>query len=166
MTALDAIRRLWRHACWADAQLLDGLRGSTNVPGEAVRELAHIVGAYEVWLSRLEGRAPRAAVWPEATLDEVRSIFDETTESFAAYLSALEVEDLSASVHYTNSAGREFTNSIGDILLHVLLHAQYHRGKVNLLLRQSDGAPAPADYVAFVRGAPAATEATSRKPEK
>ena len=42
------------------------------------------------------------------------------------------------------------------------LHGQYHRGKVNLLLRQGGHAPAPVDYVAFVRGVPAATEVTAR----
>ncbi|MFQ5740386.1 MAG: DinB family protein [Acidobacteriota bacterium] len=40
---------------------------------------------------------------------------------------------------------------------------QYHRGKVNLLLRQAGHAPAATDFIAFVRGAPAATEATARR---
>jgi hypothetical protein len=38
----------------------------------------------------------------------------------------------------------------------VVLHGQYHRGKVNLLLRQEGEQPAPTDYIAFVRGVPAA----------
>lgn len=38
------------------------------------------------------------------------------------------------------------------------MHGQYHRGKVNLLLRQADRTPAPTDYIAFVRGVPAARQ--------
>jgi hypothetical protein len=37
-----------------------------------------------------------------------------------------------------------------------MLHGQYHRGKINLLLRQSGAEPAPADYISYVRGVPAA----------
>lgn len=59
---------------------------------------------------------------------------------------------------------RLFTNATGDILLHVVLHAQYHRGKVNLLLRQTGGEAAPADFIAFMRGVPAATESAAHKP--
>jgi uncharacterized damage-inducible protein DinB len=38
-----------------------------------------------------------------------------------------------------------------------MLHGQYHRGKINLLLRQAGLAPAPVDFISFVRGVPAAT---------
>jgi len=61
-------------------------------------------------------------------------------------------------VTYTNSAKREFSTALGDILVHVALHGQYHRGKVNLLLRENGLEPVPADFIAFVRGAPAATQ--------
>jgi uncharacterized damage-inducible protein DinB len=60
-------------------------------------------------------------------------------------------------IGYTNSAGRSFVTPVGDILLHVALHGQYHRGKVNLLLRQAELEPAPVDFIGFVRGVPAAT---------
>ena len=63
---------------------------------------------------------------------------------------------MEAPVAYTTSAGKSFANTVKDILLHVAMHAQYHRGKINLLLRQAGLEPAPADYIAFIRGAPAA----------
>jgi uncharacterized damage-inducible protein DinB len=59
-------------------------------------------------------------------------------------------------VTYTTSAGKAFTNAVKDVLLHVAMHAQYHRGKINFLLRQAGLQPAPTDYIAFIRGAPAA----------
>ena len=48
-------------------------------------------------------------------------------------------------------------------LLHVPLHGQYHRGKINLLLRQAGRQPAPTDYITFVRGVSAATEEAARR---
>ena len=69
-------------------------------------------------------------------------------------------EHLTRLVAYMTSQGRSFETAIGDILLHVALHSQYHRGKVNLLLRQSSAAPAPVDFIGFVRGVPAARTPT------
>ena len=60
--------------------------------------------------------------------------------------------DLAARLAYVNSAGKPFDDEVGDILLHVMLHGQYHRGKINLLLRQGGAEPGPVDYIAFTRG--------------
>jgi uncharacterized damage-inducible protein DinB len=73
-------------------------------------------------------------------------------------LAQLSEEDLDRPVSYTTTDGRPFTNSVGEILMHAAMHGQYHRGKVNLLLRQEQVAPAPVDLIAFLRGAPAATQ--------
>jgi uncharacterized damage-inducible protein DinB len=155
----DIIRRLWAHAAWADTALLEALRDEAGT-ADARRELAHVVGAEEVWLARLEGRAPRSAVWPDAASSAIEEQVRATHRGYATYLSALQDQDLGASVTYTNSAGQTFENTVGDILLHVGLHGQYHRGKINLLLRQCGRQPAPVDFIAFVRGVPAATEAS------
>lgn len=159
MTTIEHIRRLWEHACWADERVLLALEPGEQ--GEAVREYGHILGAAETWLSRLQKRPSRTAVWPEETIDGIRSLREQIAREYRAYLSDLRDEDLATEVVYTNSAGQEFTNTIEDILFHLIMHGQYHRGKVNLLLKLGGKAPAPADYIAFLRGVPAATEATS-----
>jgi uncharacterized damage-inducible protein DinB len=155
--ALEPLNRLWRHAVWADAKLLESLRGSHDVPDEAVREYAHLLGAYEVWLSRLSSRPARTAVWPEASLDELAALLEETSRGYETYLASLDPSKLGETIAYVNSAGRSFETPVGDVLLHVFLHAQYHRGKINLLLRSAGASPAPADYIAFARGGAAAT---------
>ena len=163
MSALTQIRVLWRHAAWADAAILAALRAAAEPPPAALREYAHVLGADEVWLSRVEQRPSRSAVWPEIGLEEVESLARAVREGYETLLARLSEGDLESPVTYTNSAGASFVNELGDILLHVALHAQYHRGKVNLMLRQAGLAPVPSDYIAFVRGAPAATEASARE---
>ena len=49
------------------------------------------------------------------------------------------------------------------MLLQVALHGQYHRGKINLMLRQAGLPPTPTDYISFARGVPAATTDLSRR---
>jgi len=154
INALDQIRRLLAHNSWADAELIAVLRDHHGT--ETWREYSHILGAAEVWLSRLEGRRSSTAVWPVLTVNEAESLRQSLIAGYDGYLSGLTVEGLEEIVAYTTSAGQPFRTAIGDILLHVALHGQYHRGKVNLLLRQSENAPAPTDFIAFARGVPAA----------
>ena len=158
---LTELRRLWDHARWAEMMVLSALRDRQGVPVEALRELGHIIAAGEIWLSRLERRDSRTAIWPILSLSELEHLFDEVDRSYMAYLGGLEEADLARLVSYVNSAGQAFETSIEDILFHVVLHAQYHRGKINLLLRQSGFPPAPTDYIAFIRGVPAATASRS-----
>jgi uncharacterized damage-inducible protein DinB len=159
---LEDLRRLAEHARWADRVLLEALEAAGDVPADAIREYAHTIGAAEVWLARLEQRPSRLAVWPASSLSELGEWQAVVHTGFAAYLATLNEATVSHLVHYTNSAGRSFETSVRDILLHVALHGQYHRGKVNLLLRQAGLAPAPTDYIAFVRGVPAATTVDAR----
>lgn len=153
---LTELRHLRDHMAWADDALLDTLAGAAPLPAEAAREFAHILGAEENWLARLESRAPRTAIWPHVTLAELLQLALEVQVGFARCLDSLTEADLHRVVTYTNSAGIRFETSVRDILHHVFLHAQYHRGKVNLLLRQAGVIPAPVDYIGFVRGFPAA----------
>ncbi len=160
---IDHLRLLRRHEAWADEAILDALRAAAPAPAEAMRELAHILGAEETWLARIEGRPSMVPIWPEvaadpaAALDALVALEAAVRAGYDTLLARLDDGRLQESITYTNSAGRTFTNTVGDILMHVALHAQYHRGKINLLLRQTGAAPAPVDFISFVRGAPAAT---------
>lgn len=160
---IETLRSLWEHVFWADARICDALSVGGSSVAEALREFAHVLGTEETWLARLEHRPPRAPVWPEPTPEGARGLMEQTHAACRAYLADLREEDLTTLVTYANSAGERFTDSTGDILLHVALHGQYHRGKVNLLLRQAGRTPAPTDFIAFVRGAPAATTADGRR---
>jgi uncharacterized damage-inducible protein DinB len=157
MSALELLRRLWAHASWADQALLAELERLPTVPPVVLREYAHVLGAEEVWLARLETRPSRAAIWPDLALPAVADLARDTRLGYERYLAGRTETDLGQGVTYTNSAGQTFTTSIGDMLLQVMLHGQYHRGKVNILLRQADLSPVPVDFISYVRGVPAAT---------
>lgn len=156
MSGLSLLRNQWQHSVWADAELRHALLALQAPPAEAVRESAHILGAAEVWLSRLEHRASTLAVWPELGVDQFAGTAERVAAGYAAYFATLREGDLERTVAYIDSIGRSFQSAVGDILSHVVLHGQYHRGKVNLLLRQAGAEPAPVDFIAFVRGVPAA----------
>jgi uncharacterized damage-inducible protein DinB len=142
---------------WADERALKAVRKSEGASELAHSELAHVVGTEHVWLARLEGRPATVAVWPKLSVDECETLARETLAGFRAFVEREDDTTLERTVHYRNSAGAEFDTKVSDILLHVALHGSYHRGKVAAALRASGAEPAPTDYVAFVRGVPAAT---------
>ena len=152
---VDLIRRLWAHAEWADAFVRDALPGREHAP-VAWREYLHVLGAEAVWLARLEGRRPAVPVWPDLDEESGDALRDGILAGYRAYLARLDATEIARIVAYTTSDGRDFRTPAGDILVQVMLHGQYHRGKVNQLLRQDGLEPAPVDWIAYVRGAPAA----------
>lgn len=154
----DALARLYAHMRWADTRAREALRDSPGALVERALELyCHVLGAEHVWLTRLRGDQATVAVWPRLSVRDAEVLAEQLHTSFDAYLDSLRPGDLDRDVTYANSAGQEFTSRVEDILLHVALHGSYHRGQVAMLIRDGGGTPAPTDYIAFVRGSPAAT---------
>ena len=149
--------RLAGHLRWADERAQATLRRAGGGPSKALDLYAHLVAAEHVWLARLTGVPPRVPVWPTLTLDACAELAAENHREYAEYLQRLDGADLDRGVAYTNSAGTSFTSTVEDILLHVCLHGTYHRGQIALLLRQGGDTPEATDYIAYMRGAPAAT---------
>ena len=152
----EHLRKLIDHLKWADEAILDALR---TAPGNDTRALpiyAHVLGAEAVWLARIAGKQPDVAVWPTLSIDDAATLAARNASDFDALLASLASGDAERVIHYRNSAGAEFRNTVEDILLHVALHGSYHRGQISLVIRRGGGEPASTDYIAFIRGAPAA----------
>jgi len=155
MNPVAWLHDLWKHCRWADGKLLAALVPHPDAT-PAWREYGHVLAAEELWLARLAGREPTVGVWPELTPEETRELSERVSAAFGSTMNALEPEVLDRSIPYVTSTGDRFESRVGDILVHLFLHGQYHRGKVNLLLRQAGYDPAPVDFIALVRGYPAA----------
>jgi uncharacterized damage-inducible protein DinB len=152
----EHLRKLIDHLKWADQATLEALRSTPGDDTRALTLFAHVLGAEAVWLARIAGRRPDVAVWPTLSLEETAQLAARNARDFDALVSSLDSDDPERTIDYRNSAGREFRDTIDDILLHVALHGAYHRGQVSLVVRVGGGEPAPTDYIAFVRGVPAA----------
>ena len=153
----DHFRKLYEHVAWADARVLQSLRAAHTVLKKDLDLYAHILGSEHVWLSRIKGMPAQVAVWPSLTLDEAERLAAENAAAFNKVISELTEEGRQTPITYRNSAGEQFTSTLEDILTHVSLHAAYHRGQIAVSIRAAGDVPSPTDYIAFARGAPAAT---------
>lgn len=154
--------RLLAHDAWADVHALAALRRAQDQGHDISRALgllAHVVAAESIWLARIEQRTAPVTVWPTLSLDQCEQLARETHAGLLALGDTLREGETSRVVRYRNSAGTTFESSVDDMLLHVALHGAYHRGQIALLLRDAGAEPSATDYIAFVRGAPAAPRA-------
>lgn len=150
----DLLLPLLRHARWANDQVFAALRRGP-VPAAAMDQFRHILGAEHVWLQRIDQRPRTVAVWPDLDLGEMEQLAGENSDRLIAVAGSGD-EALTRSVDYVNSAGQAFSSRVIDILLHVALHGCYHRGMISSLMRTAGVAPAPTDFIAFIRGVAAA----------
>ena len=153
----DYFIKVFQHLAWADARVLESLRAVHSVLKRDKDLYAHILGSEHVWLSRIGGSAPKLAVWPTLTLDECEQLAAENAAAYRKLVSDLTPERNERAITYRSSAGDEYTSSLGDILMHVVLHGAYHRGQIAASVRSAGDTPIPTDYIVFARGAPAAS---------
>jgi uncharacterized damage-inducible protein DinB len=142
--------RLFDHDDWANREILAALQAQPYTPHKAVRLMAHVVAVEYVWLARLKGEAD-PPVWPEWGLQEVTRQREALAGAVADYFASLESNSLQSAVEYTNTKGEHFTNTVTDILMHIVSHSAYHRGQVAMVMRDAGITPAYTDFIHGVR---------------
>lgn len=146
---LERHARLFRHDAWANLETLGSLERRASPPG--LRWLGHIIGAELLWLGRLTGEPSDLPVWPELDLDGCGRRLEQLAGVWPRYLGGLSVDDLADSVGYRNTLGEFWTNTVDDILTHVVAHSAYHRGQIAAAVRAAGGEPAYTDFIHAVR---------------
>lgn len=153
---MEYLQRLIDHLGWADQRVFESVRDATAGPPAAAELLSHLLAAEHVWYVRLVGRPATVPVWPILSVADCLRLAEDNLAGLRRYVGELDPVAARTGITYTNSAGQTFTTPAEDILLHVCLHGAYHRGQIALILRSGGAIPAATDYIAFIRGAPAA----------
>ncbi|OWA33477.1 damage-inducible protein DinB [Saccharibacillus sp. O16] len=148
---MNTIRNMFDHLDWANRAILGALQNA-KAGGKALRLFAHTLHAEQVWLTRLRGKdSAGMPIWSDQDLVFCVELLQQNAEGYAEFLADATASDPKRIVAYSNSKGSPFETSVGDILTHVALHGQYHRGQINLCLRESGIEPVGVDYILFVR---------------
>ena len=143
------------HMRWADNVVGLALSSAVRQPdrthgADPVSLFAHIAATEHLWYSRIRGTPTILAVWPDITITESRAIADRHADLFEEIVAG-GGDALDQLVSYRNSAGRDFRNSVRDIVIHVTMHGSYHRGQIARIVRASGGDPPYTDYIQFMR---------------
>jgi len=143
---------MYEHLNWANHRLLEILQNNEDENQDVIGLFSHILFAEKVWITRLLGLdSSRLPIWSDVDLEVCAELVMQNEESLTRFITELANTDLDRLVFYKNSKGKEFKNSVRDILTHVALHGQYHRGQINLQLRAGGIEPVNMDFITFVR---------------
>jgi len=147
MDSIPYFRRLFAYDDWANREVLTRLQ--TNSTARSLELLAHIFGAQRIWFERLTGVPQNTPVWPKFTLQQCEQQAAELPKVWNNYLD--QKTTLNDSISYQNTRGESFSSRVEDILMHVIMHAAYHRGQIASVTRASGHTPAYTDFIHSIR---------------
>ena len=117
------------------------------LPKRTIPLLCHSINAQQIWNARIT-KKEKLAVHQIHSLDESIRI---DNENYQETLRVLDGHKLDEIITYKNSKGKEFNNSIQQILFHVANHFSHHKGQIISDLRQVGINPIVTDYIFYKR---------------
>lgn len=115
---------------------------------KAVKLFNHILNAHEVWNSRILAAPRLVGPWDLRPVNELKEI---DRVNYVNSVRILDQSDLNSLIKYANTKGDTFTNSVKDILFHIINHSTYHRGQIATEFKQNGIEPLVTDYIFFKR---------------
>jgi uncharacterized damage-inducible protein DinB len=147
---MDLLKHAFEYDAWANDLTLSSVRDQGDAGDYARRLFSHVLAAQRIWLARLRREPPSVDVWPTLTIEQIVRLVRELPTAWSDFLSEA-AENMDATCSYTNTAGKEYTTPIENILMHVIAHSAYHRGQIALELRKVGLQPAVTDLIAYTR---------------
>ncbi len=140
---------LINHESWADMRIAEAFITAPIASGKSKKLLDHIIGAQCNWIARIKGETPELAIWPDLESNVWKMWIEKNHAALLEVCS--DANDLSQRISYKNSSGQEFSNSISEIIMHLVLHSQYHRGQAIAYSRDAFDTPPITDMIMYLR---------------
>jgi uncharacterized damage-inducible protein DinB len=161
---LATARKLARYNRWADGVMFDAVaslpegeavRPRTSLFKNMVHTLNHIYVINRIWQAHLEGRnhSYEARNTDDHPILPALSLLQQEVDAwYIAWADGQTSESLGGAVNYTLIGGNRGEMTRGEILLHVVIHASYHRGYVaDMICELPDYRPPAMDLPVFMR---------------
>ena len=121
---------------------------STAIPEKSIKLLNHLINAQQIWNERMLDEKISVGVWEIRALESLKN---HNENNYNKSLQILNNTQLSQKISYKNSKGIEFSNTVQDILFHIINHATYHRGQIASDLKANGIEPINTDYIFYKR---------------
>jgi uncharacterized damage-inducible protein DinB len=132
----------------ADGKLIEIFDTHQNLNPKAISLFSHVLNAQYIWGCRILEKQPDYAVWQEFSPTEFALISSENFKRFEFILTHI---PLDKAIHYSNSKGDTYVNTVNDILFHAFNHSTYHRAQISTLFKLDNIKPPVTDYIILKR---------------
>lgn len=144
-------QRMFQCDYWAMTRLGAAIGGLQEVPQRALNLYAHLLATQYVWQCRIMSVPYTMNAWPRIPQEAWPETLQRNQELIVPFLENLSEEDFHTVIFYKNSLGVSYSNSIEDVLTHVITHSNYHMGQINLLLKPILQSLPDLSYITFQR---------------
>lgn len=129
-------------------KVIESMMFLENAPQKSIKLINHIINAQEIWNSRIEIIQTTRGVWDIRKLEELKEANEVNHQKS---LSIVDKNDFDKKITYRNTQGKAFTNTIGEMLFHVINHSTYHRGQIATDFKLNGKEPLITDYIFYKR---------------
>ncbi len=141
--------QLFDYNFYCNKKLIELCSATDNIPEKSVELFSHLLNAHHIWNARILGKISELEVWQIHAIEDWGDIHYENQRSSFDITS--NTDNFDGRIDYENSEGRLFTNTLQDILFHIVNHSTHHRGQIMMDFRQHSIEPLPLDYVYYKR---------------
>ena len=122
-------------------------------PERAVKLMAHLLAAQQVWLNRCKGLpATGVVLWPDWKADTFEQLIDENHAAWVDFVEGLKPEDFQKIIDYKSTKGDSYESLLEDILAHLINHGTHHRAQAGQQLKFAGVENLPlTDYIFYIR---------------
>ncbi|MCX2718703.1 DinB family protein [Lentiprolixibacter aurantiacus] len=119
------------------------------VPDDVVRLFSHILNAHHIWNARMLGVSAENQVWQlHETQNWGELHYENQRNSFEIITNT---ENFEKRIDYESTEGQRYSNSLQDILFHIINHSTHHRAQISAVFRANGIEPLPMDYIIYKR---------------
>ena len=130
-------------------KLIETCMEMNTVPEEVIRLFSHILNAHHIWNARMLGEPPEIEVWQlHDTKDWGEIHYENQRNSFEIITNT---NDFERRISYESTEGQRYSNTLQDILFHIINHSTHHRAQISAVFRLNDLEPLPMDYIIYKR---------------
>ncbi|MFS4466429.1 DinB family protein [Maribacter sp. 2210JD10-5] len=130
-------------------KIIEACIAMETVPDITQELFSHILNAHHIWNARILGKPYEFEVWqkhPVTTWGDIH--YENQRSSFEITMNA---DAFDKRIDYENTEGRLFTNTLRDMLFHIINHSTNHRGQIALDFRKNNLEPIVLDYAFYRR---------------
>jgi uncharacterized damage-inducible protein DinB len=143
------LNELYDYNYYCNKKLIEACTGLDRVPEGIHRLFSHILNAHHNWNARIMDVEPQFGPWQLHEVPAWADLhYDNQRNSFEIITNA---DPLGRRVNYENSEGRVFSNTLQDILFHIINHSTHHRAQITAALRAEGLEPPSLDYIVYKR---------------
>ncbi len=157
----EVLRTHLEYTAWASRRLVEAAAKLTEeelhrdfgtADHSVLGTLVHIFAGDRVWLYRLAGGADPGFVHDsDRQLRVLQNDWPVVHDRWLAWASGLTPEQIAAPLTYRDLKGREWTQPVWQLVLHVVNHGTSHRGQVAGFLRAMGRVPPGSDLIFYYR---------------